>query len=140
MITSAFIQSTNPQRDGRVQVVEIQVDDAAGPLRYEYLREAGDDETAIMQARTAQINSDLAAIPNATITQDDATILTIRAYFPSTSLQLTTGQKSALVTARNVINAVKPFVKVYQTLSASQQQFVLAHSPWFSQVLDVLNG
>jgi len=143
MITSSQIAANEVQSDGRRYVTELHVtDEAAQPLlRYAYLALAGDDVTAIMNARASAYNAVQAAIPTVTVIMDDGTTATVKTdQFGNLDLRLTAAQKSALVTARNVIDAIRPLLRIYYSLTPAQQAFVLAHTPWWNGVLAVVNG
>jgi hypothetical protein len=137
MITSAQILGIFPQADGREYVIEQQVDDTTGPELFVYLAPQGTDTNAVMTARTAAINAAINAIPSWTVTMDDGTTATVKTWGLSAnlSLQLTTAQKSALQTAKTVIEAVLPLLAVYYSLTPTQQAFVTTHSPWFAQAV-----
>lgn len=141
MITSARILSQSPQADGRVYVVEIQTDDTSGDQQFLYLALPDDNPTAIMQARTVAINAAINAIPTVTVTMQDGTTATIKTYeFGNMSLVLTASQRTAMQTAQNVIDAVRPLIRIYNNLTPAQQQFVINHTPWFAQALEAVNG
>jgi hypothetical protein len=140
MIVSSTIARAELQKDGRSYVTELHSDDARGTLRFEYLADAGADHAAILKSRAATLNAEEAAVPVVQITHDDGTVSTFRAHVGDFDFRLTNAQKTALVNARNVIEAARPFVALFRSLTPPQQQFVLAHTPWLAHVLTVLNG
>lgn len=142
MILSSQVVGSATQKDGRIQVSELHLtDEVVAELRFFYTALANTDTAAILNSRAAAYNAALAAIPSVTVTMDDGTVATVRTYdFGNMDLRLTAGQKTALQTAKLVIDAVRPLLRIYYNLTPTQQAFVLAHTPWFVGVLAVVNG
>ncbi len=61
MITQSSIIEDSIQIDGRRQIRERHVDHLGQPYDYSWMAEAGQDVEAVLPARAAQIEADLAA-------------------------------------------------------------------------------
>lgn len=59
IVSSTFTLEEHPQKDGRTWVIETHTDQLGVPHYVRYLDTAGDDHTAIMNARVPSINADL---------------------------------------------------------------------------------
>ena len=58
--SSSFVVDALPQRDGRVWITETHTDATVGPLTFAYLAANSANAAAVMNARVAQINAQLA--------------------------------------------------------------------------------
>jgi hypothetical protein len=140
MITSSQILSINSQIDGRKYVIESHTDSELGVLLYSYLGPANVDTNAVMLARAEAYNAHEEAAPTFNITNDDDIVTSIKGYLltKNFNLKLTSSQKTAVNTTINVLNAIRPLLRIFRSLSVAKQNQILEHTPILANLLTAL--